>query len=110
MGASAQAAIDEPVLLIRIPRLFRQGMSDVALYEATRAAWRIGPRRDAANLALAVADGSVREVYEIERWQRAGQSDYATRPTDDPGWSNRWEFVGKRASESIRNKYMNRSV
>lgn len=100
--------VDDPVLLIRIPRLYRHGMSDVALYEATRGHWRIGPRRDGAEYAFAVHQGVVLEVYSIERWQPAGTTPSATRPgPDDLG---RWEFVGRRAPQEIRSKYVGRSV
>lgn len=101
--------ISEPTMLIRIPRLYRPGMSDVALYEATRAAWRVGPRRNDAEFALAVVRGIVIEVYEIDHWQTAGESHYKERPVE-PGWRERWEFVGALAAEPIRAKYRGGSV
>ena len=52
-----QAEITDPVMLVRISRLFRPGMSDMALYEATRGVWRVGPRRDRARYALTVHQG-----------------------------------------------------
>lgn len=53
-------------MLIRIPQLYRPGMSREALYEATRGHWKVGPRRERAEFAMAVAGGIVREVYEID--------------------------------------------
>ena len=100
--------IDDRVLLIRIPRLYRHGMSDVALYEATRGHWRIGPRRELADYAFAVHQGVVLEVYAFERWQPAGTTPSATRPGPDD--QARWEFVGRPAPQDIRAKYVGRSV
>ena len=57
-----RAQIIDPVVLIRVPRLFRSGMSTLALYEATRGVWKIGPRRDLVKYALTVHEGIVQEV------------------------------------------------
>lgn len=91
------AEITDPVILVRINRLFRPGMSDEELYQATRTAWRVGVRREAARYALALYAGNVREVYDIDGWQ----------PADTPG---RWEFRGNVADESVRSRYVGRSV
>ena len=101
--------ISEAAMLIRIPRLYRPGMSDVSLYEATRAAWVVGPRRNDADLALAVVRGIVLEVYEIDRWQPAGTAHYKDR-SPDAGWRKRWEFVGSVAAEPVRTRYLGGSV
>lgn len=100
--------VDEPAILFKIPQLFRRGMSDVALYEATRGYWKLGTRREGAQYALAVHEGCVREVYTIERWQPAGTAAYATRP--EPEDAGRWEFVGSPAPDAIRSKYVGGSV
>ncbi|MEO6060262.1 MAG: hypothetical protein ABIQ05_09895 [Candidatus Limnocylindria bacterium] len=108
-NAVRPAEIDDPLVLIRIPQLFRVGMSDKALYEATRGHWKVGERRDGAEYVLAVHLGVVLEAYAIERWQPAGTSLYATRPQrKDP--EGRWEFVGDIAPHAIRSKYVGRSV
>lgn len=105
-----RVSIVEPALLIRIPRLYRDGMSSRALYDATRGVWKIGSRRNAARYAFAVKDGLVREVYEIHEWLPAGSTEYESRgvtPTSHPG---RWEFVGRRAPERVRERYVGKSV
>ena len=109
MNSARRVDISEPAILIKIPKLYRSGMSDLALYEATRAAWRLGPRRDRALFALAVVGGIVVEVFEIERWQPAGTDPYRERPLD-PGSEGRWEFVGSVAPDPLRNAYRGRSV
>jgi hypothetical protein len=85
-------------------------MSAQALYEATRGVWKIGARREFARYAFAVVDAVVQEVYEIDRWQPALTTTYHTRRLDPELASGRWEFVGRRASEPVRDKYVGKSV
>jgi len=84
-------------------------MSDAELYDATRGHWKVGPRRDRAELALAVAGGTVREGFAIESWHRAGTTPYATN-IHSAAPPDRWEFVGAVADETIRSRYVGRSV
>lgn len=103
-------AIDDSVMLIRINRLYRHGMSDLELYEATRGVWKVGNRRTEAKFAFAVFEGVVREVYEIDSWQPAGSIPYQSRAEKDVKLPGRWEFLGKVAQQNIRDKYVGRSV
>jgi hypothetical protein len=98
-------AILEPAILIRINRLYRPDMNAYELYDATRAAWKVGRARDRARYAFAVFEGVVREVYEIERWMPAGSTFNSRNPrgVKSPG---RWEFVGRVAPESVRDRYV----
>jgi uncharacterized protein len=104
------ANIVDPVLLIRVPQAFRPGMSDVALYEATRGVWKVGRRRDNARYALAVIEGMVKDVFDISYWQPALTTPYATRKLDVNLARGRWEFIGKRAADDIRQRYLGKSV
>ena len=70
-------------------------MSVQQLYDATRASWIVGLKRNRVKYAVASYRGLVREVYEIEKWQPNG---------------SRWEFVGKVAGSSVRDKYINQSI
>ncbi len=72
-------------------------MTEAELYEVTRGVWTCGPRREKARYALAVYQGVVREVYEIEMWHKAGTLEYTTRKQElmDP---RRWEFSGRQAT------------
>ena len=105
------AVIKDPVMLIRMPRSFKPGMSESALYEATRGVWRIGPRRNGVRYALAIHAGVVHEVYEVVEWHPAWTTRYETR-TRRAGTSaeGRWEFTGKKAPEDVRKRYRLRSV
>lgn len=107
---TGQIAVTEPALLIRIPRQYRPGMSHEELYDATRGVWRIGSARERARLALAVHNGLVLEVYEIEQWLPAGSTPYVKRPLEEVSVPGRWEFVGRIASADLRAKYRGRSV
>jgi uncharacterized protein len=101
--------IREPSILIRITELYRPQMTPVELYDATRASWKIGPRRECAKFAFAVFEGIVREVYEITKWLPAGSSFNSRNPRGDRA-ANRWEFVGRLAAEKLRRRYINRDV
>lgn len=109
-AATPVGIIDDPVLLIRINKLYRHGMSEMELYEATRGVWVLGERRKGARFAFALFEGIVREVYEIYSWHPAGTNHYSSRPEKDVKIAGRWEFVGKIAPNEIRDKYIDRSV
>lgn len=102
--------IEEPALLIRVAAKYRQGMSAAEIYEVTRGVWRLGERRDRAEIAVAVFGGVVRAVYRIGSWHSAGSTTYATRPAEDVCVAGRWEFSGAPADRSIATKYVGRSV
>lgn len=102
--------ISEPALLITINRLYRSGMKDEELYEATRGIWKVGKRREKARYAFAVYQGIVREIYQIQRWQPAGTDRYISRDDSYFPESKRWEFVGIVAEDNIRSLYLRRSV
>ena len=102
--------IDEPVLLIRINRLYRYGMTEEELYEATRGVWKLGERRSQVKYAFAVYKGIVREVYKVDKWFDAGTTKYKTRPQEDVQVSGRYEFTKLVVEEEIRAKYIDKSV
>src|SRR3989344_2923385 len=92
------ALFDEPVMLIRINQLYRYEMPANELYEATRKAWKVGPRAKTIRIACAVYLGIIREVYTVDEWLPA---------PDAPG---RLMFNGKIAPPEIREKYIDKSV
>lgn len=102
--------VTEPALLVRVARLYRPGMSERELYDCTRGVWRVGQRREQVRLALAIHDGIVLEVYEIQAWQPAGSTPYVSRSESEVSKPGRWEFVGAPAPEDVRNRYVGRSV
>jgi hypothetical protein len=115
--AAKPVKITHPVLLIRINRLYRPTMSADELYDATRGIWKIGLRRERAKFALAVFEGVVREVYEINHssWQAAPKVHFKTgiHTLNQRALLNqkdRWAFTGRVADNSVGSKYRGRSV
>jgi hypothetical protein len=107
---SKRVSIVEPTLLVRINQEYRRDMAAIDLYDATRSAWRLGPRRTELRYAFAVFEGVVREVYEISHWLPAVS-------TFNQRWggrrvrrTKRWEFVGTLAPEHVRRRYINSYV
>ena len=103
------AKIEEPAILIRVNRLYRYGMSEVELYDATRGIWRVGEKRNKVRYAFAVYEGVVREVYKVEQWFPAGTT-FSTRNPGGLHDLDRWEFVGRIAESELREKYLLKSV
>jgi len=108
--SSEQVEIEDPVILLRINHLYRYDISDDELYEATRGVWKVGKRREKARYAFAVLYGLVREVYEIQKWLPAGTTEYSTRERKDIERPGRWEFIGQRVQDTIRIKYLDKSI
>lgn len=100
----------DPMILITINRLYRSGMPEKELYEATRGIWKIGDRRNGASFACAVYQGVIRETYSIHHWQPAGTDSYQYRDDADFSASGRWEFSGTTAPPELQARYNRRSV
>jgi len=105
-----KAAIREPSVLIRITKMYRFGMNDAELYDATRSAWRVGDRKDKAQYAFAVYNGVVREVYRITGWHDGGSTFAAQNQGKRVARVGRWEFVGTLAEDTVRQRYVNSYV
>ena len=101
-----------PTAIIRLTKYYRPGLENerVALYEATRAHWSIKKDHNITKtkVALSVHEGIVIEVYEIAAWVPANSTMMVYRM--DKGNSDRVEFVGDIAKESIRKKFLGKSV
>lgn len=95
-----EAVFTEPMLLIRVNRLYKPGMKPKELYDATRMQWRVGPRAFKLKYACAIYLGIVREVYEIKEWS----------PMEVINGHQRHGFTGKVAPPAIRDKYRHTSV
>jgi hypothetical protein len=99
--------IDEAVIAININQTYREGISAGELYDNTRGIWRLDrDRAENADYAFAVFKGVVKEVYKIDRWDRELSTEYKNRQVEHTKLRNRFEFVGKVAQDSIRDKYV----
>ena len=85
---------------------YKSGMSELALFEATRGIWRNVRRDESIKYAYATYGGLIKEVYEIHGWVKAGTQQYFERTFEDIDVSNRWEFIGKKAPDEVREKYI----
>jgi hypothetical protein len=108
---AVEVEISEPVLLININQSFNYGMTEIDLYDITRGIWSLDPTRaQGARYAFAVYRGVVREVYLIAHWLPAGSTQYFHRSHESLLSPTRYEFVGRIADETMRNKYRAKSV
>lgn len=99
-------AISERAILFRIPVRWSPQISRESLYESTSGWWRLGTRREDAEIALAVSNGIVRGVYSIDSWRPRQRGDRGWTETEKP--RTRWGFSGRDISDS--SPYMNRDV
>ena len=85
----------EPFVAFKLNRRWTPDLTAQELYEATRKMWRIGPRRDRAEYALAVSYGVVREVYKIGHFSSESRWEPFTHNREGkPLKTKRWGFVG----------------
>jgi hypothetical protein len=88
-ATAIEIAPEHRVLLIRVRREYRHGMSDAELYEKTRQWWKVNPRRK-PEYVFSIFDGIVRAVYRIERWEPVPSAEQVGR------MKGRWRFEGAR--------------
>ena len=100
-----ESDFDEPGILIKISNVNLSEMSAQELYDRVRGNWRVGlTRARNAKLAFGVCGGRIVEVYRIDRWLPAGQ-DEASESGD-----GRYQFVGRLASDELRERYKGQIV
>ena len=89
---------------------YKSGMSELALFEATRGVWHNVPRDDSIKYAFATYGGLIKEVYEIHGWVKAGIQQYFSRSFEHRDISSRWEFIGRKAPYDIRSLYIGKVI
>lgn len=98
---------------ILINRDYRPTFGDLELFEYTRGIWtkKMKTISGDAKYAYATFKGVVKEVYEIHSWVPAGTQEYFTRNLDPKRLSKaRWEFVGKKAPDELRELYVGKII
>lgn len=85
---------DSPTMIIKINKLYTEGMDDDQVYETVRGSWRVRPENaDKYKVVLAVAFGIVKGAYLADHWE----------PSTKPGGQGRYAFVRRRdAAEEKR--------
>jgi len=103
-ATDVEIASEHRVLLIRVRREFRHGMTADELYEKTRQWWKVAPRRK-PDYAFAVYDGIVRAVYRIDHdsWVQPTEAERVGR------MEGRWAFHGERDAV-MEERYVRKNV
>lgn len=108
-GEPTEVSKEDKGLVFILNKLYRFDMTEQELFEATRGVWHNPPRNDESlKYAYAVYNNIVKEVYEIHGWIKAGTQEYFTRKIGRD--SARWEFIGRKAEQSIRDKYVGKII
>ncbi|EMD0831192.1 hypothetical protein VP018_003064 [Morganella morganii] len=108
-GEPTEVSKEDKGLVFILNKLYRFDMTEQELFEATRGVWHNPPRNDESlKYAYAVYNNIVKEVYEIHGWIKAGTQEYFTRKIGRD--SDRWEFIGRKAEQSIRDKYVGKII
>lgn len=106
-----RADITDNIVIIKVNKSYREGMSAMELYDITRGCWMrsLSSVKD-CEYALAVVNGIVKEVYRIEAWLPAEEVTRETIPYNEKTDARRIAFQGAVAMENVRKKYLNNSV
>ena len=103
--------IHHDLVVIKINRTYYDGMSAEALYDFTRGIWKRKIESvSVADYALSVVYGIVVEVYKIDHWMPASDTKFTARKVDPKKAAERIAFVGSVAEESVRKRYIGKSV
>lgn len=107
----SQRDIHHDLVVIKINRTYYDGMSAEALYDYTRGIWKRKIESvKVADYALSVVFGRIVEVYKIDRWMPATETVFTARKVDSKKASERIAFEGKVADDSVRKRYIGKSV
>lgn len=97
------AVFEEPAILININR----SAEKTSLYEATRYAWKLSPKKARrAKYVMAVSQGVIKAVFIATDWLPAEQEHFPGRESS-PG---RYGFVGHEAPEDVQRKYIRKRL
>ena len=103
--------ITDDLVVIKINQSYYEGISAETLYDYTRGIWKRSIKSvSVADYALSVVYGTVVEVYKIDHWMPALEAKFTARKVDPKRAADRIAFVGTVASDSVRNRYVGKSV
>ncbi len=103
--------IEDDIVIIKINKSYYEGISAEALYDYTRGIWKRSIKNvSVADYALSVANSIVVEVYKIDHWMPATDTVFKARKVDPKRAAERIAFVGRVADDSVRDRYIGKSV
>lgn len=80
--------------------------TEQSLYDASRFAWKLGGKREQAEIVLACERGIIRGAFIPKKWFKATRQNFPGLG-DLPG---RWGFEGEEASSEIQSMYIGKRV
>ena len=90
-----------PCIMIRVNKQYRDGMSSDDIYAIGRGYWKVDLKRaEKAKYAIVCANGFVKEIFKINRWDSMAGNEIASRKI----------FDGSVAHSEVRDKFINRSI
>ena len=113
MEKTIKVAREHKGVSILINRVYRPTFGDLELFEYTRGIWtkKMKTISGDAKYAYATFKGVVKEIYEIHSWVPAGTQEYFIRNLDPEILAKaRWEFVGKKAPDELRELYIGKII
>ncbi len=106
-----QQDIKDNITVIKINETYYEGISAEALYDYTRGIWYRNLKSvNDDEYALSVVNAIVIEVYKIDHWVPGTKAAFKMRKVDPKEAARRIAFVGKVAEDSVRNRYIGKSV
>lgn len=95
------------IAIIKINKSYKDTLTATELYDCTRGCWKRKIESvQEAEYVLAVADGIVREVYQVNEWLPAQNLNRETIPYDSKVEKGRIGFSGTIANDKIRHRYI----
>lgn len=102
----ADMSRDDKIVIIKISRLYHDGMGHKEVYEATRGHWKANfDQISQYKTVLSVANGIIRGVYSVDQWYKGGQSDGERTPE-----VGRVMFSGKDVTDTQLAGWVGRSI
>ena len=107
-NAKPAPKITEPVVILKISKLWYPDMPDEELMEATTGWWQHRKIQENAKYAFAVSRGVIREVYRINSWRERHKGDRGYKRSDRS--KPRWGFPDGCVVAPELSHYVNKSV
>ena len=102
--------ITENIIAFKVNKSYKENMTETELYDITRGCWRINRERaQLVDYAFSVYEGTIIEVYKIEKWLPGEELQRTTFP-DEKVPKKRYGFKGEIAEKEIRDKYIGKSI